>query len=226
MNEAANSLKLKSEWSQDELKDALDTAIKKGNEADDIVTKSKADAEKAISDMEEQLRKANKARDEALASVESAKAAAEQAEQQLANGRKDNADAIKKAKQQLIDKDKELKAINTALADTPENVLKKLKNLKKQKHDEAQARTRAEESNRKLKKEAKELEEKVEQGNKLSEQGALLLAAYQDLRELCETQQKALKDADLDASDIPDLDPALQAAFSVEEEEQKELATA
>lgn len=225
MNEAASSLKLKSEWTQEELKDALDIAIKKGNEADDFVSKSKTEADKAVSDMQEEVRKANKAREEALANVDTAKAAAAQAEQQLANGRKDNADAVKKFKQQVIDKDKELKAINTALADTPENVVKKLKNLKKQKHDEAQARSKAEETNRKLKKETKELQEKVEEGSKLSEQGALLLAAYRDLQELCETQQKAMKEAKLETNDIPDLDPALHAAFSVEEEE-KELATA
>ncbi|MBX2823320.1 MAG: hypothetical protein KTR33_01235 [Gammaproteobacteria bacterium] len=228
MNEAATALKLKSEWSQEELKEALDTAIKKGNEAEVLVKRNQSETDRAIADMQEELRKANKARDEAIASVETAEQARAQAEQQLANGRRDNAEALKKAKQQVLDKDKELKAINSALADTPENVLKKLKNLKKQKHDESQARTRAEEAHRKLKKENKKLEEDLEVQSKLVDQGSLLLAAYQELREISESQQSALKEAGQSVEDIPELAKDLLDAFATEEpeEEEKELATA
>jgi len=226
MNEAASALKLKAEWSQEELKEALTAAIKKGQDAEVLVHRTKAETDKAIADMEEELRKANKARDEAIASVDSAVQDKNQAEQQLANGRRDNADAIKKAKQQVIDKDKELKAINSALADTPENVLKKLKNLKKQKHDEAQGRTRAEEAHRKLKKDHKKLEEDLEAQNKISEQGTLLLSAYRELQEITVAQQTALKEAGQTTEELPDLDQTLIDAFAVEEEEEKELATA
>jgi len=227
MNEAANTLKLKSDWSQEELKDALEIAIKKGNEADINVNRTRAETEIALRDMQEELRKANKARDEAIASVEVAREAQSTAEQQLANGRKDNSETVKKTKALVVEKDKELKAINSALADTPENVLKKLKNLKKQKHDEAQARNRAEEANRKLKKENKSLDEQLEEKNEVSEQGTLLLDAYHEMRDLCETQQKALTEADLTVEDLPELDPALADTFKViEEEVPKELATA
>lgn len=213
MNEAAAQLKLKAEWTQEELKEALDNAIKRSKNADVDMQRTRYEADKAVSDMQDQLTKAEKARVNAESERDSANQAKEQAESQLANGRKDNAEALKKAKQQVIEKDKELKAINTALADTPENVLKKLKNLKKQKHEETQARTKSDEANRKLKKEVKNLQETVDELEALKDKGRSLVEQYRELRDFCEKQQEALKSASIDAEDLPAIDYALMDGF-------------
>lgn len=229
MNEAATSLKLPAEWTQEDLKVALDNAIKRGASADIDINKAQREAAAAIAEMEEKLRLGEKARAKTEADAAEAIKSKEQAESQLANGRKDNAEALKKAKQQVADKDRELKAINTALADTPDNVVKKLKNLKKQKLDESQGRVRAEEQNRKLKKENKEITEKLEQQEEFGEKGATLSAQYRELLALCEKQQEAMKKADLDIDEMPETDFSLLDLFEnagVEEEETKEAAHA
>jgi len=216
MNEAAAQLKLKAEWTQEELKEALDTAIKRSKNADIDMQRTRYEADKAISDMQETLSQAEKARAAAEAERDEANKIKQQAESQLTNGRKENADAIKKAKQQLTDKDKELKAINSALADTPENVLKKLKTLKKQKHEESQARTRSDDANRKLKKEVKTLQESLGEQEELNSKGRTLVERYRELREFCETQQTALTEASLEALDLPAIDFTLLDAFEEE----------
>ena len=182
MNEAAAALKLKDDFTADDLRSALDVAIKRAKDADADMTETRNRASDEIGNMQAEVKKtlkqraeAEKERDQALAD----KAAAEQA---LVVGRKDNADALKKAKRSVEDKQKELKAINTALADTPENILKKLRTLKKQKLDEGNARKTAEDANRKLKKENKQQKEELETLAELKEQAATLLASYRELR--------------------------------------------
>jgi len=222
MNEAAAQLKLKPEWTQEDLKEALDNAINRSKNADVDMQRTRYEAEKAISDMQESLSKAEKERTAAETDRDDANKAREQAESQLANGRKDNSDALKKAKQQVVDKDKELKAINSALADTPENVLKKLKSLKKQKHEEAQARTKSDENNRKLKKEVKTLQESLGEQEELTAKGRTLAEQYRELRDFCDKQQEALKEASLEAEDLPAMDFTLLDAFDEDDNEVKE----
>lgn len=230
MNEAATALNLKGEWTQEEFQVALEAAIKRGNEADTQISRTKAETDAAIEEMTATVKAANKAAQEAKAEAESAEAAKQQAEQQLQNGRKDNAEGIKKARQQVADKDRELKAINTALADTPENVLKKLKTLKKQKHDEAQLRTKAEDANRKLKKEKKKVDEELEEKAKLLEKASALATSHRELHEICESMHKALTDAGVDTEALPVLDTALLEAFDTDASEknvkERELASA
>lgn len=223
MNEAAAQLKLKPEWSQEELKIALDEAIQRAKNADVNMQRTRYEADKAISEMQEKVAAAEKAQGVAEATVSESEKLKQLAESQLANGRKDNADAIKKAKQQVTDKDRELKAINTALADTPDNVLKKLKNLKKQKLEEANARTKSEESGRKLKKDIKDLEETAEQQTELNNKGHSLADRYRELRTFAEKQQEALKAASLEAEDLPAIDFTLVDAFDQEDEAKEDV---
>ncbi len=230
MNEAATALNLKGEWTQDEFQVALEAAIKRGNEAETQINRTKAETDAAIEEMTAKVKAADKATQEYKAQAESANADKQQAEQQLQNGRKDNADAIKKARQSVADKDRELKAINTALADTPDNVLKKLKTLKKQKHDEAQLRTKAEDANRKLKKEKKKVDEELEEKAKLLEKAKALATSHRELHEICESMHKALKDSGAETETLPVLDTTLLDAFDADEEKEdvkeKELASA
>ena len=219
MNEAASALRLKGEWTQEELREALEAAIAKAKKADETVTKTRNETEQAIAEMQDKVRKSEKALSDALAKINAAESDKEAAERQLVNGRKDNSDALKKAKAQVEDKQRELKAINQALADTPENVVKKLKTLKRQKHEEATARTKAEDQNRKYKKQTKELETKVENLDALREDSDALLKAY---RELKESSTELFKKHEIDTDELPKTDHELlgrlEKAVSNEEE--------
>ncbi len=229
MNEAASALKLKDDFTADELKDALNNAIKRGKDADIDISAARRKADESIAEMEKTVKKTEKSRKDAEAERDQAIAKQEQAEQQLANGRRENAEALKKAKRQVEDKQKELKAINLSLADTPENIVKKLKALKKQKLDENVARKVAEDANRVLKKENKTQKEELESLNTLTENSTKLLESYRALKEWCDSAAEKLKSANVDIDDIPEIDASVLAgieSFSEEEEATLEAATA
>jgi len=229
MNDAASALKLKDDFTADELKDALNNAIKRGKDAEIDINAARRQAEENIAEMEKTVKKTDKARKDAETERDEALAKKEQAEQQLSNGRRENAEALKKSKRQVEDKQKELKAINQSLADTPENIVKKLKALKKQKLDENVARKVAEDANRVLKKENKTQKEELESLNNLTENSTKLLEAYRALKQWCDSSADKLKGADIEFNDIPDVDASVLASiesFSDEEEATLEAATA
>jgi hypothetical protein len=144
MGAATDALGLDSECTTDELKTALDQAIQRARDADINIQQTRSQAEQQIADYKARTDTAEKARAEAEEQVAVAVKAREQAEQQLTKGKADNAEALKKARAEVTDKQNKLKAISKSLADTPENVVRKLKTLKKQKMDEAKLRTQAE----------------------------------------------------------------------------------
>ncbi len=229
MNEAATALKLKDDFTAEELKEALGTAVKRSKDADADIAAARAAAEERIAEMEKTVKQTEKARKDAENQRDEAVNKQEQAEQQLSNGRRENAESLKKAKRQVEEKQKELKAINTALADTPENIVKKLKALKKQKLDENVARKVAEDANRVLKKENKTQKEELETLSPLKESSAQLLEAYRTLKEWSDATAEKLKSAGIEADDIPDIDASVLASiesFSEEEEDTREAATA
>lgn len=228
MNEAASALKLKDDFTADDLRSALDVALKRARDADADMTETRNRASDEIGNMQIEVKKTIKSRTEAENQRDQAIASKEASEQALATGRKDNAEALKKAKRSVEDKQKELKAINTALADTPDNIVKKLKTLKKQKLDEANARKTAEDANRKLKKDNKEQKEELETLSELKEQAATLLASYRELR----TWADEAEARDQDADSAPKADPKLLSdietttAAADETEDTREAATA
>lgn len=228
MNEAASALKLKEDFTAEDLRSALDQAIKRSTDADANMAETRNRASEEIGAMQGEVKKTLKAKTEAEAQRDEAIRSKEAAEQALSIGRKDNADALQKAKRQVDEKQKELKAINTALADTPDNILKKLKTLKKQKLDEANARKTAEDANRKLKKENKQQKEELDTLSELKEQAASLLAAYRELRTWAD-EMEAKSD---DATAAPKVDSKLLSSIETttagadEEEETREAATA
>jgi FlaA1/EpsC-like NDP-sugar epimerase len=178
--------------------------------------------------MQMEVKKIIKSRTEAEAQRDAASAEKEASERALTVGRKDNAEAVQKAKRQVDEKQRELKAITTALADTPDNILKKLKTLRKQKIDEANARTKAEDANRKLKKENKQQKEELETLSELKEQAASLLAAYRELRTWADEMEAKTEDCDpapkVDSKLLSDIETTTAGAD--EAEEVKEAATA
>lgn len=229
MNEAATALKLKDDFTADQLKDALGDAIKRGKNAEIDIIAAQKNAEQSIADMEMTVKKTEKALKDAEAEREAWAEKKEQAEQQLTNGKRDNAEALKKAKRQVEDKQKELKAINLALADTPENIVKKLKALKKQKLDENVARKVAEDANRVLKKDNKTQKEELESLSALSDNSTKLLEAYKAMKDWSDAAAEKLKSAGVDVDDIPDIDTSVLAgieSLTVEEEPALEAATA
>ena len=229
MNEAATALKLKDDFTAEDLKDALTTAVTRSRDADINMAASRGKAAESIAEMEKTVKKVEKGRKDAEVQRDEAIARQEQAEQQLANGRRDNAESLKKAKRQVEEKQKELKAINLALADTPENIVKKLKALKKQKLDENVARKLAEDSNRVLKKENKTQKEELESLGTLTENSTALLQAYRMLKEWSDDSAEKLKTAGIDINDVPEIDASVLAgieSFEEEEEDTLEAATA
>lgn len=198
MNEAASVLKLEDDFTADDLREALSHAVKRARDADADIAAAQNRASDEIAAMQATVKQTEKERKSAEAQRDEAEAGKEAAEAALATGRSDNADAIKKARREVEQKDRELKAINTALADTPENTVKKLKQLKKQKLDEANARKVAEESMRKLKKENKEQKDELETLSGLKTEAATLLAAYREIATWAD--EAAAKHEDLEAA--------------------------
>ena len=198
MNEAASVLKLADDFTADDLREALNHAVKRARDADADIAAAQNRASDEIAAMQATVKQTEKQRRNAETERDEARAAAEAAEAALATGRADNAEAIKKARRDVEAKSKELKAINTALADTPENTVKKLKQLKKQKLDEANARKVAEEAMRKLKKENKEHRDELDELTALRTEAASLLAAYRELATWAD--EAAAKGEGLDAA--------------------------
>jgi hypothetical protein len=205
MRSAAEALKLDPDCSQDELKEALDNALKKVAAADISVVQAQEQARRSIALVEAKLAATEKAKAAAEATVAELQAKQERATVQMATDRTVAAKDVQKFKDGLAEKDKALKAINAALADTPENVIKKLKALRKEKQDEADARRQVEANLATLRKEKRDqdlqLKDVLQLVTQYRELHALTAKLHEHLKPL-------LKDAkDLDA--LPELDTKL-----------------
>lgn len=225
MRAATDALGLPAECSMDELKAALDRAIAKGADAEDRVARVEDRARGDIGKIEEELRASERARRAAEAATEEALQAKQNAEQQMAAARTAVAKDLEAAKALAAEKEKALKAINVALADTPKNVLKKLKELRKQKTDEAAARKRVEGEMRGLRKDKQELEQRVEEMQSTVDAGARLADQYRDLHRQCRELQERVragegKDAELPA--LPELDEALLDTLAGSDDSEKD----
>jgi predicted ribonuclease YlaK len=106
-----------------------------------------------------------------------------------------------------------LKAINTALADSPANVLKKLNTLKKQKQEEADARRQVESALNTLRTEKRQQDQRLAD---VLRNGATLVSRYRDLHALSlklhEQLQPLVEDAK-SLAEIPELDTKLLEAM-------------
>jgi tRNA(Ile)-lysidine synthase TilS/MesJ len=216
MGAATDALGLDSECTTDELKTALDQAIQRARDADINIQQTRSQAEQQIADYKARTDTAEKARAEAEEQVALAVKAREQAEQQLTKGKADNAEALKKARAEVTDKQNKLKAISKSLADTPENVVRKLKTLKKQKMDEAKLRTQAESRLQSMRKEKNKLETELEARKVVLESAATLIEQIRNLHETCvkaEATISSLSDKKKDQITVPDLDEAALEAL-------------
>jgi hypothetical protein len=211
MRSAAEALKLDPNCSQDELKTALEAALKKVADSEVKVTTTQAEAKAAISDMEKKLAASIKAQTLAETTATELRAAQEAATKAMAAERVGTANEIAKLKERLNEKEKALKAINTALADTPENVVKKLKALKKEKQDEADARRQVEANVATLRKEKRQQDEQL---TTAFDNVAKLATQHRDLHGVAVKLEEQLKAAEAkDIPAVPELDTKLLEAI-------------
>lgn len=209
MRTAAESLKLDPECSQDELKKALDAAIRKSLDADSSVSRAEDRARSAVSESEKKLNAALKAQATAEATIAELTAKQENLTQSMAVERASVVKEVQRLKEQLVEKEKALKAINTALADTPDNVIKKMKTLQKQRQEEADARRAVEASFGTLRKE-KQTQDQLTQTQTANT--TKLVTRYRDLHAAATTvheQLKPLLKEGETAPTLPDLDSSL-----------------
>jgi chromosome segregation ATPase len=213
MRMATEVLKLDPECTQEELKVALEGALKKVAKADEDLFNAKEEARVAISALEKKLVASEQSVAIAQKAAAEAKAAHEGAVQQITNQRAAAATELQKVKDRLAERDKSLKAINTALADTPEGVLKKMGVLKKQKQQEADARRDVEAALNKLRTEKRQQDQKTAD---VLRNGATLAGRYRDLHALTLKLHEQLQPLDGDAKSlpaIPELDTSLLEAI-------------
>lgn len=212
MGAATDALGLDSECSTDELRAALDRAIQRAKDADLEIIKIREQADQEIAEMKALVESSKLAQAEAETTAEDALKAQESAERLLEIGRGEMADKLKKARAEVTDRQNKLKAISKALADTPENVVKKLKTLKKQKIEEAKLRTQTEAKLQSTRKEKTKLEKELETQKTQIESSSTLVEQLRDLHGLCKEANKKIKSLSEDKKDlikIPKLDEEL-----------------
>jgi chromosome segregation ATPase len=209
MRMATDVLKLDPECTQEELKEALEGALKKVAKADADLFNAKEEAKVAITALEKRLAASEQSLAIAQKDAAEAKAAHEGAVQQITNQRAAAATELQKAKDRLAERDKALKAINTALADTPENVLKKMGVLKKQKQQEADARRDVESALNKLRTEKRQQDQKLAD---IQRNSATLVGKYRDLHALTLQLREQLQPLVADATSLPSI-PELDATL-------------
>lgn len=216
MGAAADALGLDAECSTTELKAALDQAIQRARDADIKIQQTHSEAEQQVNEYRQRAEAAEQARKEADEQVAAAIKAREQAEHQLATGKADNAEALKKARAEVTEKQNKLKAISKSLADTPENVVRKLKTLKKQKIDEAKLRGQAESKLQTMRKEKSRLEADLETSKATLKSAASLLDQAKALHQACveaEATISKLGDKKKHSFKVPDFDQAALEAL-------------
>jgi uncharacterized protein YdiU (UPF0061 family) len=218
MRSATDALKLDANCSQEELKTALDAVIKKIAEADSSVAIAREQAREAVSSMEKRLTTAERAQNVAQTAANEYKAALENSTREIGVERAGFAKELQQLKAQIAEKDKALKAINTALADTPENVVKKLKALRKEKQDEADGRRLVEASVATLRKEKREQDEQL---TEVKERNTKLVTLYRDTHALGLKLQEQLKPLVKDEKDVPAV-PELDKKALGEDEDEKD----
>lgn len=213
MRAATDALKLDPECTQEELKAALEGALKKVAQADTDLFNAREEAKAAIAALEKKVAATEERLSIAQKAAAEAAAAQDEAEQRMANQRTAAARELQTVKDRLAEREKALKAINTALADTPENILKKLNTLKKQKQDEADARRQIETALNALRAEKRQQDQR---STDVLRNGSTLATRYRDLHALTLQLVEQLKPLVADAKTLPviaDMDKDLLEAI-------------
>ncbi len=194
MHSATDALGLNEECSSEELETALKRNIG-GVEAAELESKKvQAEAREEVSVLAVKLAEMEKSIKNLTIEKEEALKAHAAAEHKFESGQTANSEESKKIKAQLVDKQKEIKQITKILADTPENVAKKMKRLQKEKMDEANTRKKAEEISRNLRKDKQKIEQDLKESKTINEKSIELAGLYRDLQKLANEQYTQLAD--------------------------------
>lgn len=224
MGAATDALGLDPDCSSDELKVALSKAIKRAIEADADIKEAREKANTAIAVMNQKVEELQRSLGIAETEKLTAESNLQKGQEQMAAARTANAEELKKVKAQLVANQKELKAINVALADTPENVLKKMKTLKKQKMDEAAERKRLDGELTALKKEKQELDKNLAEAKAKLDDAAKLAAQHRDLHAVSlglREQLAAQAGAGQEIAEVPLLDEAVLSNLEAPSEQEE-----
>lgn len=220
MRTATDALKLDPNCSQDELKTAIEAFIRKIAQAEVEVVQAREQAKQAIAELEKKLQVSERAHSLAETSAAELKTRLDNVSQESALERAAAMKEQQNLKAQVAEKEKALKAINTALADTPENVLRKMNALKKQRQDEADARRQVEASFTSLRAEKQQQNQKT---TKLRDDSVKLVKTYRDLHALSLKLQEELTALDAEKKpSVPTLDEKLMEAIEKPDVEAKE----
>ena len=212
MGAATDALGLDAACSTSELKTALEKAIQRAKQADIEIIQIREQADQEIAEMKVRVKTSDQHRLEVEEKINAAEKSREIASRQLTVGRTENAEALKKARAEVTDKQNKLKAISKALADTPENVVRKLKALKKQKLEESKLRSQTESKLQATRKEKTKVDTELESQKSLLQQSAKLVEQIRELHGLCKKQNKKIKSLSDDKKHIvkiPKLDDEL-----------------
>ena len=227
MGAATDALGLDAECSTDELRTALNKTIQRAKDADITIIKTREEADTQIAEMQALVENSQNARVEAEAHAAEASKARKTAERQLAIGKSENAEALKKARTEVTEKQNKLKAISKALADTPENVIKKLKTLKKQKMDEARRHNQVKSKLLSTRKEKEKLEAELKTQEAQLEKSLSLIEQVRTLHNLCTEANKKIESLSEDNTDliqVPELDETLLESLQADEKSQKDTS--
>ncbi len=213
MSAATDALGLDPDCTPEKLKEALDKTIKQGINADIIVSEAREKANQAEAIMEKKMAANDKALAAAEANKKGAQVAQQNSEQNMAVERAAHIQEMKKIKVQISETENALKAVKKALGDTPENVVKKLKTLKKQKDDEATTRKLVEASVTTLRKEKRKLEQSVADMKVALENGKKLAEQYRELH--AKASEELSEIAAMDESLLESIEKAAEAADKI-----------
>jgi chromosome segregation ATPase len=202
MRAATDALKLDPACTQEELKDALEAALKKVAKADSELVTARKEATVAITALEKKLAESEQDRAIAQKAAAEARAASDGAVQQMANQRAAAATALQQVKDRLTEREMSLKAITAALADTPANVLKKMNALKKQKREDADALRQVESVLNTLRTEKRQQDQRLADALRNS---ATLVTRYRDLHALSLQLREQLQALAADAKSLPEI---------------------
>ena len=205
MRTACEALGIDPDSSAEELKIALDAAIKRSVEADGNIKEAQEHAQIAIGIMEKKVALSERAQMLSEAAKEGALAGQRKIEQMIVALREAQEKELTAIKAQLAEKEKTFKSINKILADTPENVVKKMKALKKQKDDESEARKLVSNEVVSLRKEKRTQEQRVMTLKGAVEQSGKLAEQFRALHTYSETLYEQLKPLVDDATSIAPL---------------------
>ncbi len=182
------------ECSDTEFKTALEIGIRQITDAESKVSIANKENQTALDAINKSLTSTEKARAELETAHGELLKEKQALDSLLESTRKTSTEDLIKINQQLEVKVKALKTINVTLADTPENVVKKLKALNKKKLDETNAKKRAEDELRAIKKEKQQLQKEIDEKKATLEASSTLVEQYRELRAFSQDQYTLLKE--------------------------------